>query len=211
MEILFVMNIVLFFGAGLTIAIFGTLYNVVLRSKYKKLMDYLHDQHPMIYEKVRVKSVGGVLYPPGVYRESLKYAKNHPPTNDPIAEELFAEYVEYSQISPSVMRRIVYDALKGNLDLGYDKNDALTGAAVGIFIGAIVGALTMQNYYPELETNGLIIGAITGSFAGILGGAFLAVYEIRFDLPPLVRSILGAGLAAWSWVGLVGQIIEFKF
>lgn len=128
MKILFVINIVLFFGVGLIIAILGTLYNVVLQGKYKKLMDYLQNQHPMIYEKVKVKSVGGVLYPPGVYRESLKYAKNHPPTNDPIAEEFFAEYVEYSQISPSVMRKIVGDALKGNLDLGHDKNDALRGA-----------------------------------------------------------------------------------
>lgn len=69
----------------------------------------------------------------------------------------------------------------------------------------------MQNYYPELEISGLIIGAIIGSFAGVFGGAFLAVYEIRIDLPPLVRSILGAGLAAWAWVGLVGQIIGFRF
>jgi len=73
-----------------------TIYNEIHRSKYNKLMAHLEQHHPDIYEKIRIKPVFGPFYAKGAYKTSLDYARSHEPLNDPIAEELLADYGEFS-------------------------------------------------------------------------------------------------------------------
>ena len=78
------------------IVIGATIYNEIHRSKYNKLMAYLEQHHPGIYEDIRIKPVFGAFYANGAYKPSIDYAKNHKPLNDPIAEELLTDYGKFS-------------------------------------------------------------------------------------------------------------------
>ena len=60
-------------------------------------MSYLKQHHPEIYEQIRIKPNFGPFYSGNVYKASIDYAKNHERLDDPIAERLLADYVEFYQ------------------------------------------------------------------------------------------------------------------
>jgi hypothetical protein len=72
------------------------IYIIIHRSKYNKLMSHLQQHHPEIYEQTRIKPILGPFYGVGAYQTSMNYAKNHTLLDDPIAEELLADYAEFS-------------------------------------------------------------------------------------------------------------------
>ncbi|MFN8446807.1 MAG: hypothetical protein U0175_38795 [Caldilineaceae bacterium] len=84
-----------------------TIYNEVFRRKYNKLMAYLRQHHPEIYEQIRIKPVFGPFYARGAYRTSINYAKNHLPLDDIVAEELLADYAKFSQKSIWIFGAII--------------------------------------------------------------------------------------------------------
>lgn len=99
--------VVIFFGFVIII----TYYNEMHRSKYNKLMAYLKQHHPEIYERIRIKPIFGIFYEKGAYKDSIDYAKRHEPLNDPIAEALLADYAEFSQKGVWLVGAAVFIAL----------------------------------------------------------------------------------------------------
>lgn len=72
-----------------------TIMNVIYRNKYNELMQHLEAHHPQIHEEIRIKPVRGRFYGKNAYRKSLDYAYRHDPLDDPVAEELLADYANH--------------------------------------------------------------------------------------------------------------------
>lgn len=89
--------IIILVAIAIPMMICGTYYNEVHRHKYNKLMTHLKQYHPDIYEKIRIKPIFGIFYAKGAYKDSIDYAENHEPLNDPIAEALLEDYAKFSQ------------------------------------------------------------------------------------------------------------------
>ncbi|KAA3646766.1 MAG: hypothetical protein DWQ07_11225 [Chloroflexi bacterium] len=180
-------------------------YNEVHYSRYKKLMSHLEEHHNEIYEEIRIKPVIGPLYPNGVYRKSMMYAKDHPPIDDPVAEELFADYARVSQLGLRVFRDIIVDIINRRLDLGYNKQDIRAGAIAGMIVGSISGAIIGSLEIPIFPFSiyvalGPFWGAIVGLLGGIAAGVYSAVREFGWEMSPVARAIIGAVFGAFSWV-----------
>ena len=99
------MSILIIIIIVIAIAI-NIIYNLAHRMKYEKLMIHLEQHHPEIYEDTRVKPVAETIFGPlysrnGAYKQSIEYARNHEPLDDPIAEELLADYAEISDYGVS--------------------------------------------------------------------------------------------------------------
>lgn len=194
------------------IAIFGLLvfslilvYNEVHYSKYRRLMSHLKEHHYEIYEEIRIKPNLGPFYRRGAFGKSIKYAKDHPPIDDPIAEQLFTDYARISQIGFGVFRDLIADSVKGRLQLDYNKQDIRSGVIAGIIVGSISGAIIgsielpifpFSNYVPP----GPIYGAIFGLLGGIAAGFYSSVHEFGWEMAPVVRAIIGAVFGAFGWV-----------
>lgn len=74
----------------------ATIYNSIFKSKYDKLMLYLNENYPGVYEEIRIKPIFGSFYARGAYKKSIDFASDHEPFDDPIAENLFADYAKFS-------------------------------------------------------------------------------------------------------------------
>jgi hypothetical protein len=73
-------------------------YNHRHRQKYDEPMSHLKNHHPEIYEEISIKPVFGPLYSSGAYAASIRFARNHEPLDDPVAEELLSEYARISSV-----------------------------------------------------------------------------------------------------------------
>ncbi len=86
---------VLLFVIWLIVAMY---YNFLHREKYTALLKYFQQYHPGIYEKIKLKPVLGIFYrQPGAYQASIDFAANHEPLNDPVAEEMLADYAQFNK------------------------------------------------------------------------------------------------------------------
>ena len=77
--------------------LFSTYYNHLHRQKYYELIAYLRHHEPEVATRIELKPILGFLYPRGGFRPSIKYARDHEPLDDPVAEELLADYARLSE------------------------------------------------------------------------------------------------------------------
>lgn len=76
----------------------ATYYNHLHRQKYEDLIAYLNYHHPDVASRIEIKPLLGFLYPSrGAFTPSIRYARKHEPLDDPVAEELLAEYARFSR------------------------------------------------------------------------------------------------------------------
>lgn len=87
----------IYFVPFAVILVILVIMNMIHKIKYDKLMQHLEAYHPEIYEEIRIKPVWGPFYAKNAYKKSLDYANHHDPLDDPVAEELLADYANHSR------------------------------------------------------------------------------------------------------------------
>jgi hypothetical protein len=175
------------------------LYNQVHYEKYRRLIHHLKRYHPVIYEKIRIKTAFGPFYPSWEFRKSIQYAKNHPPTDDPIAEDLFNEYASYSKISPAIIWETTKKFFGGKLDLKFNKDNIRTGLLIGFLVGVLIGLAVgyfSSSYIIETRSYHFIP---PGIFGGVIGGLFFNFRKHVLKMPVIAISLFGSSLGAFNW------------
>ncbi|MEM7127427.1 MAG: hypothetical protein AAF702_13935 [Chloroflexota bacterium] len=83
--------------------------NLSHQDKYSNLIFYLKQNHPEIYEEVRIKTIWGGFYKKyGTFAHIRDFALNHTVIDDPKAEELLADYANFSKkISRTAYVRVI--------------------------------------------------------------------------------------------------------
>ncbi|WP_414552890.1 hypothetical protein [Anabaena sp. CCY 0017] len=72
--------------------------NVVYLKRYNKLMSYFERFYPEIYERIGIKPDFGLFYSKAnKFKPLIDFAKHHEPLNDPKAEKLLADFIEFNR------------------------------------------------------------------------------------------------------------------
>ncbi|HYW18629.1 MAG TPA: hypothetical protein VE956_04815 [Nodularia sp. (in: cyanobacteria)] len=72
--------------------------NAIYLKRCNKLMSYFERFYPEIYEQIRIKPNFGILYSKGnKYKPLIDFAKDHEPLNDPKAEKMLADFIEFNR------------------------------------------------------------------------------------------------------------------
>ena len=69
-------------------------------------MPYLSQYHPELYSQIKPTRILG-FYPNGAFRASMRFAHDHEPLDDPVAEELLADYAYWSDPVKAVVFMLV--------------------------------------------------------------------------------------------------------
>ena len=82
------------------ICLFGIIMglNAIYLKRYYKLISYFEKFYPEIYERIRIKPDIGTLYSTGnKVKPLIDFAKHHEPLDDPKAEKMLADFIEFDQ------------------------------------------------------------------------------------------------------------------
>ena len=72
--------------------------NAIYLKRYYKVMSYFEKFSPEIYKKIRIKPDFGSLYFTGdKVKPLIDFAKHHEPLNDPKAEKMLADFIEFDR------------------------------------------------------------------------------------------------------------------
>jgi hypothetical protein len=72
--------------------------NAIYLKRYYKVMSYFEKFYPEIYQRIRIKPDFGSLYFTGnKVKPLIDFAKHHEPLNDPKAEKMLADFIEFDR------------------------------------------------------------------------------------------------------------------
>ena len=72
--------------------------NAIYLKRYYKLMSYFEKFYPEIYKRIRIKPDFGSLYFTGnKVKPLIDFAKQHEPLNNPKAEKMLADFLEFDR------------------------------------------------------------------------------------------------------------------
>ena len=73
-------------------------FNAIYLKRYYKVMSYFEKFYPEIYKRIRIKPAFGSLYFTGdKVKPLIDFAKHHEPLNDPKAEKMLADFIEFDR------------------------------------------------------------------------------------------------------------------
>ena len=72
--------------------------NAIYLKRYYQVMSYFEKFYPEIYKRIRIKpDFGSVYFTGDKVKPLIDFAKHHEPLNDPKAEKMLADFIEFDR------------------------------------------------------------------------------------------------------------------
>jgi len=77
--------------------------SIIAAVKYGRLLEHFHQHHSDKYEQVGPERVLGMLYHRSSGGKAYRYARDHEPLDDEVAEDLLADYARFVRLSTPIL------------------------------------------------------------------------------------------------------------